>query len=638
MRRSSVTRGSGRGELGGEVVVGVVHRARQHVELVVQLVEARLGDDELALAQRQLLGALARHPVPLAAALRAEDPRPAAALLLGQGPAAPAATPQFRHDETLATSRDVRATPLVGSHCGGGPVDRAAADRRARPARRVAGHDGRLAAVGSLPRRPAVGHGARGLLRRRRRLVVVPVRPRPRPGLPLGRGRSRRHQRPVRLPQLRGGAVERQGPDPQGAAVRADQRRGQPRRGRQGVLVGRSTARRRTAGCSGSTGTRRRSSRTSSCARRTPSRGRDEREYELGDTGVLDDDQFFDVDGHLRQGRARRPVHHRSPRPTTVPTPAPLHLLPQVWLRNTWAWGRDTAAGTLHQLLPPTLSVGGLAGVECEHGLLGLLLPRRRGHPGGAVLRQRDQRRRAVRGRDEPLAVHQGRRSTTGSCTGDTKAVNPANTGTKVGVLVLRSTPVGAGRDRRGAAAAVARRHRTRHVRPRVRRSCDDRQREADEFYDHVIAPDLSAEDRHVARRAYAGLLWGKQLYRYDVDQWLSRRPADSPAPSPRPAHPGARNTALEAPGARRRHLDARRVGVPLVRRLGPRLPRHPAGPRRPGVRQGTVGADVPGMVDAPERPAAGLRVGVRRRQPAGARLGGLARLPDRRLPRPGRS
>ncbi len=59
-----------------------------------------------------------------------------------------------------------------------------------------------------------------------------------RPRLPLGRGRTRRHLRPVRFPQLRGGAVERQGPDPQGTAVRADQRRGQPRRGRQGVLVG----------------------------------------------------------------------------------------------------------------------------------------------------------------------------------------------------------------------------------------------------------------------------------------------------------------------------------------------------------------------------------------------------------------
>ena len=96
-----------------------------------------------------------------------------------------------------------------------------------------------VAAVGSVPLRTAVGHRPRGLLRGRRRLDLSAVRARPRPRVPLGRGRPRRHLRPVRLPQLLGRAVERARPDPEGAAVRPDQRRGQPRRGRQGVLVGR---------------------------------------------------------------------------------------------------------------------------------------------------------------------------------------------------------------------------------------------------------------------------------------------------------------------------------------------------------------------------------------------------------------
>jgi hypothetical protein len=58
------------------------------------------------------------------------------------------------------------------------------------------------------------------------------------------------------------------------------------------------------------------------------------------------------------------------------------------------------------------------------------------------------------------------------------------------------------------------------------------RRAEADAFYATVIDPGLDAEDTHVARRAYAGLLWGKQLYRYDVEQWLDGDPAE-PAPSP---------------------------------------------------------------------------------------------------------
>ncbi len=217
---------------------------------------------------------------------------------------------------------------------------------------------------------------------------------------------------------------------------------------------------------------------------------------------------------------------------------------------------------------------------------------------------------------------------------GDTKAVNPANSGTKAAFwydlglvepgetveVRLRLSHTAPDKDTFG---------------PDFEAVFDDRKREADEFYATVIHPALSDSDRHIARRAYAGLLWGKQLYRYNVDEWIDGDPTESPAPDSRKGSQRP-EPALGPARPRRRHLHAGRMGVPLVRRLGPGLPRDSAGPRRPGFRQGTAGADVPGMVDAPERPAAGLRMGVRRRQPARARLGGLARLPDRRLPGPG--
>ncbi len=109
---------------------------------------------------------------------------------------------------------------------------------RARAARRGPGVDEPVAVVGPVPVGPAVGLRAGGLLRRRRRVGLLPLRPVARAGLPVGRGRAGRDLRPVRFPQRLGRAVERQGPGAQGAAVRADERRGQPRRGRQGVLVG----------------------------------------------------------------------------------------------------------------------------------------------------------------------------------------------------------------------------------------------------------------------------------------------------------------------------------------------------------------------------------------------------------------
>ncbi len=71
------------------------------------------------------------------------------------------------------------------------------------------------------------------------------------------------------------------------------------------------------------------------------------------------------------------------------------------------------------------------------------------------------------------------------------------------------------------------------------------RHRECEQFYAAVIPDDVSEPDRAVARRAFAGLLWSRQLYRYDVQQWLQGDPAAPVPPPQRLAHePGGRNTA----------------------------------------------------------------------------------------------
>ena len=82
-----------------------------------------------------------------------------------------------------------------------------------------------------------MGHGARGLQRRRQRLGLLQPRSGPLARLSLGRGRPGRHLRRPAAALLRAGPVEWQGPDPQGTPVRADQQRKQSRRGRQGVLL-----------------------------------------------------------------------------------------------------------------------------------------------------------------------------------------------------------------------------------------------------------------------------------------------------------------------------------------------------------------------------------------------------------------
>ena len=134
--------------------------------------------------------------------------------------------------------------------------------------------------------------------------------------------------------------------------------------------------------------------------------------------------------------------------------------------------------------------------------------------------------------------------------------------------------------------------------------------------------------------RRSPGLLWSKQFYHYSVELWLDGDPAGPPPAAGRAAGPQRRLGALLQP---RRAERARQVGVPLVRRLGHRLPLHPAGPGRPGVGQAAARPAAPRVVHAPQRPAPGLRVGLLRREPAGPRPGrppGLRDRPRRRRAR----
>ena len=142
---------------------------------------------------------------------------------------------------------------------------------------------------------------------------------------------------------LRARAVERPRPDPQGAAVRPHQPRGQPRRGRQGVLL---LPRRHADPLvpalplqvpAGGVPVRR-----PGRDQRAP-RSRTEFEYELLDTGVFDDDRYFDVDVEYAKA-APDDIAIRITVTNRGPGAATLHLLPTLWFRNTWSWGDDDRA------------------------------------------------------------------------------------------------------------------------------------------------------------------------------------------------------------------------------------------------------------------------------------------------------
>ena len=272
-------------------------------------------------------------------------------------------------------------------------------------------------------------------------------------------------------------------------------------------------------------------------------RSRTQNEFELSDTGILAEDRFFDV-----------VVTHAKAAPTDIvvgitatnhgPDPAPLHLVPQLWFRNTWAWGRDDRQPRITLLHRPEVDEQTHVSVEAEHGQLGRYVLAAEGVPGLPEPLLCDNEsdaeslwgvpNRSPRPKDAVgRAIVHGDRSALATDGTGTKAAfhyrwDAVAPGQSVTVrLRLTAAPI-LDRPFATADAVVA-----------------DRQAEADAFYDVVIPAGVPDEDRLTARRAFAGLLWTKQLYRYDVEEWLDGDPASPPPPGERlRPEPDGRNTA----------------------------------------------------------------------------------------------
>ena len=282
-------------------------------------------------------------------------------------------------------------------------------------------------------------------------------------------------------------------------------------------------------------------------------RGYGDEEYELADTGILADDRFFDV-----------LVSHAKATPTDIvveisatnhgPDPARLDLVPQIWFRNTWSWGDprkpsitlETAEGSQN----PS-SVPRVAGLQLDHGFLGHYRLTWEADREPEILRcDNETNTVASFGSDigqaaypkdaiEQAIVHDDRSGLAPDGVPVTKAglrwsfaeIQPGATVT----VRLRLTAAGPTSGRHAANIGES-------VTPR--RVVEVRRAEADEFYDAVIGTGASAEDRLTARRAFAGLLWCKQLFRYDVHRWLDGDPGQpTPPPQRLQRQPLGRNT-----------------------------------------------------------------------------------------------
>ena len=249
-------------------------------------------------------------------------------------------------------------------------------------------------------------------------------------------------------------------------------------------------------------------------------------EYELLDTGVFDGDEYWVVDvTHAKAdpGDLLMEISVTNAGPET----STLHVLPHLWFRNTWSWDDDAPR--------PTLRATGPGTVTLEHPRLGELTWELGAGPDGAapdlVFCDNDTNLRRLYGAsDSPAYPKDGINDhvVAGQAT-----VNPDRVGTKAaGWYRLTVAP--------GQTQVVRVRLRPPSAKPAFGRPFDDvleqRGEEADEFYREVIPASVDDDARLVARQAFAGMIWGKQFYCYDVKRWLDGDPTQ-PSPPPERRH-----------------------------------------------------------------------------------------------------
>jgi hypothetical protein len=263
-------------------------------------------------------------------------------------------------------------------------------------------------------------------------------------------------------------------------------------------------------------------------------RSRQEFEYELIDTGVFDQDRYFDLFVEYAKESpedilVQISVHNRGPEP------AELHVLPTLWFRNRWSWGRDNPRPSLQ------VAAGNASVIRATESELGGHYLYCDGRPALLFTENETNARRLfgmpnrtpfVKDGINRFLVH-----------GQKDAVNPEQTGTKVAAHYRLTVPPGkceTVRLRLSVTAPEALGQARGKNGGAFGKHFDDvlqtRRQEADVFYASVIPPSLSADAANVMRQALAGMLWSKQFYYFDVNRWLEERGNDPYLPSSKAA------------------------------------------------------------------------------------------------------
>jgi hypothetical protein len=253
-------------------------------------------------------------------------------------------------------------------------------------------------------------------------------------------------------------------------------------------------------------------------------RSRNDWEYELLDTGIFNEDRYFDVF-----------VEYAKATPSDIliqitlcnrgPDSAALHVLPTLWFRNTWTWWPEQPKPSLREVK----GNDGVATVAASHAELGDYFLQCEGGPRLLFTENETNNERVFGTPSATPYVKDG----IGNCVvaGRQEAVNRNQTGTKAAAHYQLSV---------GGGSTTVIRLRLRNVAPgnpfgrRFAQTIEERRREADEFYRAITPARVGEDAAKVMRQALAGMLWSKQYFFFDVDRWLEEHGADPMRPSTR--------------------------------------------------------------------------------------------------------
>ena len=259
-------------------------------------------------------------------------------------------------------------------------------------------------------------------------------------------------------------------------------------------------------------------------------RGFEDLEYELLDTGIFNEDKYFDI--FIEYAKAsdediliKVTAHNRGDEEK------PLHILPTLWFRNTWSWYKDAEK--------PQLKVydkkDSYSVIEADNPSLG-----KRwlycNNPDGLLFTENETNTELLFGQTNASPyVKDGINNYV--VEGNKDAVNPDNVGTKFAPHYKLSIPAG---ESRTVELRLCKESDLQDPFADFDRIYDQRKQEADEFYSWIDPHEMPEDRRNIQRQAFAGMLWSKQFYYYVVEDWLK---GDSGSVSPPESRKNARNS-----------------------------------------------------------------------------------------------